>query len=340
MGRRGVTVLVGAVIVLMLSLGVMVAPVPYVVLKPGPTWDTLGESGDGEPVIKIDGEQVSDSAGQLHLTTVSVEPQVSLFDAIYAWFDREDAVVPEELIYPPDQSREEVEERNAEQFTRSQSAAETAALRHLGYPALVAVAAVVDGTPADGQLAAGDVIETVDGIEVTDVATLQRLVSAEPVGTTLTVGYLRGGQPGTVEITTAALGGDDSPRIGVAVTYEVDAPFELTIELERIGGPSAGLMFALGIIDKLEPEDLTGGKVIAGTGSIDEQGDVGAIGGIPQKLVAAREIGATAFLVPSPNCAEALANAQPGMTLVRVDTLEEALAGLAALRADRQPTSC
>jgi PDZ domain-containing protein len=340
MRRRGVTVLVGAVIVLLLSVGVMVAPVPYVVLKPGPTWNTLGEGRDGEPVIRIDGEEVSESAGQLHLTTVSVEPEISLFDAIYAWFDREDAVVPEELIYPPDQTRQEVEERNAEQFSRSQSTAETAALRHLGYPAQVAVVEVVDGSPADGRLAAGDVIETVDGVEVTDVATLQRLVAAGPVGTTLTVGYLRGGRPGTVELTTAAAGDDDPPRLGLAVTYEVDAPFELSIDLDRIGGPSAGLVFALGIIDKLEPEDLTGGEVIAGTGSIDEQGTVGAIGGIPQKLVAARAIGAAAFLVPSPNCAEALANAPPGMTLVRVDTLEQALAALADLRADRQPATC
>lgn len=332
--------LVGAVLVGLLSLGVMVAPVPYVVLKPGPTWDTLGQSSDGESVIEIDGEEVTESAGELHLTTVSVEPEVSLLDAIYAWFDREDAVVPEELIYPPDKTREEVEERNAEQFSRSQSTAETAALRHLGYPAEVAVVSVVDGTPAAGRLEAGDVIETVNGVEVTDPAELQDLVSAGPVGTTLTIGYRRSGEPGTAQVTTAAIGDDDTPRIGITAGYQVDAPFELSIGLERIGGPSAGLMFALGIIDKLDPEDLTGGEIIAGTGSINEQGGVGAIGGIPQKLVAAREIGATAFLVPSPNCAEALATAPPGMTLVRVDTLAGALDELATLRADREPTSC
>lgn len=333
--------LVGAVFVLLLSIGVMVAPVPYVVLKPGPTWDTLGEQTDGQPVIEIDGEQVTESAGELHLTTVSVEPDISLLDAIYGWFDRQDAVVPEELVYPPDQTREEVDERNAEEFTRSQTAAETAALRQLGYPAQVAVASVGDGTPAEGQLVAGDVIETVDGTEVTDVETLQNLVAAEPVGATLTVGYQRDGEPGTARITTEPIGdGDDTPRLGVQVTYQVDVPFELTIGLERIGGPSAGLMFALGIIDKLEPEDLTGGEIIAGTGSIDEQGTVGAIGGIAQKLVAAREIGAVAFLVPARNCAEAVANAQPGITLVRVETLAGALTELAALRADREPTTC
>ena len=333
--------LVGAVIVMVLSVGVMVAPVPYVVLEPGPTWDTLGEDG-GEPVIQVEGDGVSvtDSAGQLHMTTVSVDSEVDLLDAIYAWFDAEDAVVPEELIFPPDQTPEEVEQRNAEQFTRSQTAAETAALRQLGYPSVVAVASVAEGTPADGRLAAGDVIETVDGAEVTDVPTLQRLVTAQPAGTTLAIGYRRDGEPGRTEVTTAAVGEDDTPRLGVAVTYQVDAPFEVTIGLEDIGGPSAGLVFALGIIDKLEPEDLTGGRIIAGTGSIDELGNVGAIGGIAQKLVAAGQLGATAFLVPSPNCAEALANAPPGMTLIRVGTLEQALAGLADLRADRAPTGC
>lgn len=332
--------LVGAVFVLLLSIGVMLAPVPYVVLQPGPTWDTLGEQDDGEPVIAVEGEQASESAGELHLTTVSVEPDISLLDAIYGWFDRQDAVVPEELVYPPDQSREEVDERNAAEFTRSQTAAETAALRQLGYPAEVAVVSVGEGTPADGKLVAGDVLETVNGAEVADVETLQQLVAAEPAGATLTIDYRRDGEPGTARVTTEAIGDDDTPRLGVQVTHQVDAPFELTIGLERIGGPSAGLMFALGIIDKLEPEDLTGGQVIAGTGSIDEQGFVGAIGGIAQKLVAAGRIGAVAFLVPAPNCAEAVANAPAGLTLVRVETLDGALTELAALRADREPTTC
>jgi PDZ domain-containing protein len=333
-------VLVGAVIVMLLTLGVMVAPVPYVVLQPGPTWDTLGEGDNGEPVIEIEGDaEVSEGAGQLHLTTVSVQPDVSLVDAIYAWFDGEEAVVPEELVYPPEQSREEVEQRNAEQFTRSQSDAEVAALTYLGYPSVVSVGRVVDGTPAAGRLRDGDVITAVDGTEVSEAGQLQELIRAQPAGATLRIDYRRDGESGTVDLTTVA-GDDGTPRIGVEVAQEVDAPFELHIALERIGGPSAGLMFALGIIDKLDPEDLTGGEIIAGTGSIDSLGNVGPIGGIPQKLVAAREIGATAFFVPSANCAEALANAQPGLRMVTVDTLEDAIAGLAALREDRQPSTC
>jgi PDZ domain-containing protein len=342
MQRRGITVLVGAVVVLLLTLGVMVAPVPYVVLQPGPTWDTLGDGNDGEPVLEFDGEaELSDSAGELHLTTVSVQPSVNLLDAIYAWFDSDDAVVPEELVYPPEQSREEVEQRNAEQFTRSQSDAEVAALSYLGYPSRVRVVTVVADAPATGLLSAGDVLTSVNGAELTEAEQLRGLVTAEPAGATLTIGYVRDGEPGTAEVTTASLGnGDDTPRLGVEVAEEVDAPFELTIGLERIGGPSAGLMFALGIIDKLDPEDLTGGEIIAGTGTIDGAGKVGAIGGVPQKLVAADQIGAIAFLVPAANCAEAAANAPPGLTLVRVETLADAVDALAALRADREPAAC
>jgi PDZ domain-containing protein len=185
------------------------------------------------------------------------------------------------------------------------------------------------------------VITSVDGVEVTEATRLQELVTAEPPGATLTIGYLRGDRPATVEVTTEP-GGEDgqTPRVGVEVANEMDTPFELSIELDEIGGPSAGLMFALGIIDKLDPADLTGGATIAGTGTIDGQGNVGPIGGAPQKLVAARDAGATVFLVPSDNCPAAVANQQPGLSLIRVDTLQGALAELAALREGRNPTSC
>ncbi len=332
--------LVGAIIVAVLTAGVMAAPVPYVILDPGPTVDTLGER-DGKPVIQITGTPTSTSEGQLRLTTVGVEPDVNLLTVIRAWFDDDEAVVPRELIYPPDRSPEEVEEQNQRQFTQSQDSAEVAALRHLGYPAKVVVRDVPEGMPAHGTLRAGDVITSVDGDEVTSVEQLQDLVTRHPAGTTLKIGYLRGDEPGTVEVTTAADEQDGrTPRVGVAVAHEMDVPFEINFEIDRIGGPSAGLMFALGIIDLLEPEDLTGGLVIAGTGTIDDNGTVGPIGGLPQKLIAARDVGATVFLVPADNCAEAVAHRPDGLTLVRVETLQDALAGLAAVREGRTPATC
>jgi len=338
MRRRGVTVLLGALITALLAYGVLAAPVPYVVLGPGPTVDTLGRSA-GKEVIQISGFETSTSAGQLRLTTVGVRPKVGLREAISGWLSDSEAVVPYEVIYPPGQTEEEVEQRNADDFAASQTTAETAALRELGYPVRVQVKAVTPEGPATGTLRVGDVITSVDGEPVTAAARLTELIRAEPEGSTLTIGYTRDDQPATVRITTRAQDGGP-PRIGVEIADEQPRPFELTIDLDEIGGPSAGLMFALGIIDKIQPEDLTGGKVIAGTGTIDAAGDIGPIGGIPQKLVGARAADAVAFLVPEANCAEAVANAIPDLPLIRVGTLPEALDALADLRAGRQPPLC
>ncbi|MFY1634024.1 PDZ domain-containing protein [Solwaraspora sp. WMMB335] len=338
MKRRGVTVILGALLTALLAYGVFAAPVPYVVLGPGPTVDTLGSS-DGAEVIQISGTETSESAGQLRLTTVGVRPNVGLREAVTGWLRDSEAVVPYEVIYPPGQTQEEVEERNAEDFAASQTSAETAALRQLGYPVQVQVRAVTPDGPSVGLLQVDDVITSVDGTEVTSATELTELIRAEPEGTALTIGYTRDGEPGAVPITTRATDGGP-PRIGIEIVEEQPHPFELTIDLDEIGGPSAGLMFALGIIDKLDPDDLTGGKIIAGTGTIDHEGTVGAIGGIPQKLVGAKSAGAVAFLVPAANCEEALANAQPDLPLLRVATLDEALDALATLRTGGDPTLC
>ena len=129
------------------------------------------------------------------------------------------------------------------------------------------------------------------------------------------------------------------PRVGFTPELTSSAPFTLDIPIENIGGPSAGLMLALGIIDKIKPEDLTGGKIIAGTGTIDAVGTVGPIGGVPQ-LLAAKAAGAVYFLTPKDNCAEAVANALPGLPLVRVGSLDEALTALEAIRGNRAPQLC
>lgn len=338
MRRRGVTVLLGALITALLSVGVLAAPIPYVVLGPGPTVNTLGKEKDKE-VIQVSGQETSASAGQLRLTTVGVQPDVKLLSAIAGWFSGDEAVVPRELIYPPGQTEKQVDERNAEDFAASQSSAETAALRELGYPVQVTVKAVRDDGPSAGLLRPGDVVTSVNGKPVTTAGKLTELIRAEPAGTRLTVGYQRGGAAGTADVTSRA-SDEGQPRIGVEIEQRQPHPFELKIDLTDIGGPSAGLMFALGIIDKIKPADLTGGKIIAGTGTIDDEGQVGPIGGIPQKLVGARDAGAVAFLVPADNCAEAVRNPQPGLPMYRVASLDDALAALDTLRAGGQPTRC
>ncbi|MFI6161007.1 PDZ domain-containing protein [Micromonospora haikouensis] len=337
MRRRGVTVLLGALLTALLSFGVLNAPIPYVVLGPGPTVNTLG-TVDGKEVIQVTGRATSTSAGQLRLTTVGVQPTVRLRSALAGWFSADEAVVPRELVYPPGETQQEVEQRNEEDFRNSQTSAETAALRELGFPVQVQVKTVTAGGPSEGVLSPGDIVTSVDGTPVTSAGKLTELIRAKPAGTGLTVGYTRAGAAATARITSRE--SDGRPRIGVEIDQQQPHPFTLSIDLGDIGGPSAGLMFALGIVDKLEPADLTGGTIIAGTGTIDDEGRVGPIGGIAQKLVGAKDSGAKVFLVPEANCAEAVRNPQPDLPLLRVGSLADALTALETLRAGGQPTRC
>jgi PDZ domain-containing protein len=338
MRRRGATVALGGVLLALLVWQAFFSvSVPYVALGPGPTVNTLGQA-DKHDVISVTGIQTSTSKGQLRLVTVSVTSELTLFDAVKGWVQHDYAVVPRELIYPPNQTQQQVDQQNAQEFKDSQSSAETAALTKLGYPIQVTVSEVTASSSAAGVLNVGDVITSVDGTAVTTTAKLTELIRAKPAGTPRTLGYLRGGVAGTVSITTRAEGG--TPRIGVKVLPKQPHPFQLKIDLDRIGGPSAGLMFTLGIIDKIKPEDLTGGVLIAGTGTIDDAGNVGPIGGIPQKLVAAKRDAAKVFLTPAANCAEAMDNAVPGLPLAKVATVDDALAALQAIREHRQPAPC
>lgn len=338
MRRRGITVLLGAILLSALLALISVVRVPYVEMGPGPTWDTLGRSDD-QPIISVTGAPTSTSKGQLRLTTVNVVDRLTIVQGLRSWWSSDYAVVPRELVYPPDQTKKEVDTRNAEQFRESQTSAETAALAELGYPIEVTVTDLTAGYPASSQLKVDDVLVSVDGVPIVNRDQLAEQVRAKPAGTARQVTYRRAGQTATVSLTTVA-DADGNPRLGVQIRNAQPHPFELKIQLERIGGPSAGLMFALGIIDLLKPEDLTGGLVIAGTGTIADDGSVGPIGGVPQKLVAAKATGAKVFLTPGRNCAEAVANAQPGLPLAKVDTLDDALAALEALRQERTPRLC
>jgi PDZ domain-containing protein len=199
---------------------------------------------------------------------------------------------------------------------------------------------VTAGGAAVGLLQVNDVITEVDGTKVTDPSTLSPIIRAKPVGTTFTVGYTRAGKAGSVRITSKTTGTDKTPRLGVEVGDKQPHPFDVKIDLDKIGGPSAGLMFTLGILDKLTPEDMTGGKIIAGTGTIDDDGNVGPIGGIPQKLVGAKSAGAQLFLVPKDNCAEALKNAVPGLPMAEVATVDDALTALKTFTSGGTPKPC
>ncbi|AGL18798.1 PDZ domain-containing protein [Actinoplanes sp. N902-109] len=247
--RRGVLLLVGALVTALLGLAVGTFPLPYVALEPGPTVDTLG-TDQGKEVITVTGADVSDSAGQLRLTTIQVRTRLSLGQAIDAWTDSGRAMVPRDVVYPPGQTTQEIDRKNSQDFKDSETSAEKIAREKIG------------------------------------------------------------------------------------------KPFQVSFDLDRIGGPSAGLMFTLGIIDKLTPADLTGGRIIAGTGTIDDAGTVGRIGGIPQKLLGAKAAGAQLFLVPAGNCAEAARNAVPGLPMAEVGTVDDALTALRTFAAGGLPRQC
>jgi PDZ domain-containing protein len=338
--RRMAVLTAGAVLLLVFGVLGTALPVPYVAQVPGPTFNTLGKL-DGKPIIEIQGRERNDVDGNLNLTTVGVgQGGLSLVQAVRGWFDSEVSVVPEESVYPPERTVEQTRQANREAFLTSEQAAETAALEHLGYPEKVVVQGVPDGSPSHGRLEENDAIEAVDGRPTPDAKTLDAVLSTIEGGSTATVSYTRLGKPGSTTVTTKAAGNRTGALLGITIRDQPSAPFDVDIQIADVGGPSAGLMLTLGILDLVGDDDLTGGAVVAGTGTIDAQGQVGPIGGIPLKMVAARDIGADLFLVPAENCAEAKAAPDPSFPLARVATLDDALKALADHEAGRTPAPC
>jgi PDZ domain-containing protein len=342
MSRRGATLGVSLALAVGLGVGGSQLPVPYVGLGPGPVFNTLGAPG-GHPLIVVPADRDHPAGGELDLTTVNVYPDLKLGEAIAKWFDPSFAVVPREVIYPPGQSVKEADKETAREMTESQQHAVTAALCALGTPvvARVAVDEVGNGSPAaTAGLKKDDTVAAIDGTKVDSICTLRRLMRAHQPGDTVSVTYRRSGTDKTVDVATrkADVAPDGAPLMGVGlVEREQRPPFTVTIALNDVGGPSAGLMFALGIYDRLTAGDLTGGKIVAGTGSIDDDGSVGPIGGIQQKLVAAKQHGAAFFLVPDGNWDEANGSAPDGLRLVRVATLDQALDAVRAIGAGTTP---
>ena len=337
MSRRSLTLLIASVgTAVAIAVSVLV-PVPYVILGPGPTLNTLGKDSSGQPLITISGHPSYPTTGHLNLVTVSYQGcagnRFNIFTALVAWLNPHQAVVPEGEICPAGQTQKQTQEQDTQEMTSSQSTATAAALTqlHIPYSTEVVVVQAQKGFPAYGVLKAGDVITKVDGQPVTSQGGLTRLVYAHPVGSTLTLTVIRDGQSRQVEVGTRQSGGH--PVMGVQITEQYKFPFDVKISVGDIGGPSAGMMFSLGIIDKLTKLNLTAGRFIAGTGEITASGQVQPIGGIQQKMVGARNAGATIFLTPASNCADTKGAVPAGLRLVKVSTLNQAVTYLEALKA-------
>ena len=336
MSRRSLTLLIASVgTAVAIAVSVLV-PVPYVILGPGPTLNTLGKDSAGRPLITISGHPTYPVNGHLNMVTVSYRGcqgnRFNIFTALVAWLNPHQAVVPESEICPAGQTQKQTQEQNTQEMTSSQQTATAAALTelHIPYSTEVVVVNPEQGFPAYGVLKAGDVITAVDGKPVTSQAGLSKLIYAHPAGSTLTLTITRNGQSHEVQVGTRSSGGH--PVMGVQITEEYKFPFQVKISVGDIGGPSAGMMFALGIIDKLTAMDLTAGRFIAGTGEIEPSGKVDPIGGIQQKMIGARNAGATIFLTPAANCADTKGAVPAGLRLVKVSTLNQAVTDLEALK--------
>jgi PDZ domain-containing protein len=350
--RRAVTLAVSGTLLAGFAAGALFQPVPYAELTPGPTFNVLGTqdgTASGTPLITITGTKTYPTTGQLRMVTVGVSEesyQMPLGEAIAGWLSSDQAIVPKETIYPAGQTQQQSDAQNTQEMTDSQDSAVTAALAALNIKPTgseVVIASVTDGGPSAGKLQAGDVIDAVDGTAVgtggqSGMNEVTSAIQKLNPGAQVTFEVSRDGKKQA--ITTGSENNAGKAEVGISIESENVFPFTVSIQLNNVGGPSAGMMFALGIIDKITDTNLTGGRVVAGTGTIDADGNVGAIGGIQMKTIGARDAGATVFLAPASNCAEAKANQPAGLELVKVNTLKDALNALADIREGKTPPLC
>ena len=338
--RRTLTLVVALVPILVFGLLLGLVTVPFVSLGPGPTFDTLGEY-DGKAVVAIDGTPVKPTSGHLNMTTVSQRDGLSLGQALVLWGSGSQQLVPRDLVFPPEKSREDIEKSQNADFQNSEDNAEYAALNYLKFAKAVTVEKVTDPGPSAGKLQVGDAIDKVDGTPVPDVEAFTKILKATKPDQTITLDFRRkNAKPGTATVTLGRNDDRDYGFLGIAVQNAPWAPFTVDFNLANIGGPSAGLMFSLAVVDKLNEGNLNGGKFVAGTGTISGDGTVGPIGGITHKMSTAAEAGATVFLVPKENCDEARTAHQDTMTLIKAENLTQTVDALHTLTAGGQPPTC
>ncbi len=341
MTRQTWTAIVSATTFVVLAILLAVVPIPFVTWSPGGVRDTLGEI-DGKPTIQISGIQTYPTTGQLDMSIVAstpVDSRLSLPQALmYYWLPNRDSL-PRNSVYPPGKSAEQLEAEDTEMMETAKDDAVVAALQAANeqVTAMPVVFAVTVGGPAHDRLKPGDLIVSVDGVPTPDNESVGREVRRHQVGDHISFVVLRNKVQTDVEVTTVESTTQPGvPVVGITVNtgykYEPDIAFELG---EQVGGPSAGLVFAVAIYDKITAGALLEGSHVAGTGTISATGDVGGIGGIQEKIAAAEADGATAFLVPQANCGD-LEGVRTDMRLIRVQTLQGALGALRDLqRPDR-----
>ncbi len=305
---------------------------PYAIESPGPTINTLGEqdeNGKPTPLIVVADLATYPTEGSLKFTTVRIQGgpgyPVDLWEVLGAWLDPARDVSPVDDVFDPEASKEQVAEENAVQMQGSQQEATAVALRAVGkqVPTYIVIAGFTPSSKGKDVLKAKDRLESIGGTKVTGVDSVRSALAAVKPGDTVKLVVSRGGKQVPVSVPTIE-GQNGGAALGVLLGVDHDFPAKITINAGAVGGPSAGLMFSLGIYDKLTPGALTGDHQIAGTGTIDDQASVGPIGGIRQKMAGARDGGADYFLAPADNCNEVVGNVPDGLQVFKVATFDEA----------------
>ena len=319
--RQRVTVVAGVLALIGLVFSLNFYQLPVVALSPGPMEDVLAR-------LKVEGSPVYGSEGKLYLTSVGIDDNVRFYEALLDMANRDIQLVPRGRLYPEDQDSEEVDEENAQLMDRSKETATVVALREVGYdiePSGVRITQVVSGAQADGKLKAGDEILRADGRAVDSTEEVRKAITSHKPGERVDFRVKRDKDERTVSVEVQEV--ENEPRVGILLRdLFPDLPVKVTIDTQNnIGGPSAGLMFTLSIIDKLTSEDLTGGRRIAGTGAIDLDGSVLPVGSVDEKLIAVHRLGVTTFLIPADNCDEVRGQVPDGLRLVKVAKLDDAL---------------
>lgn len=332
--------------VMTLVSAAMIVPLPFYLERPGRTL-SLGACVDVE-------SDTAALAGDFLLTTINVAPATTV-GAVRGIADDEAAVVPRRQLLPPGIESEEFFNRQRAVFADTTEVAAAVGLQAAGYDVSfggdgVVVARILPGTPAAAQLRPGDVIVGIDGSTITVESELREAIEGTAPGTPLRLQVQREGEQLDVEVAPELVQG--VAVIGIlpqTLHPRVDLPVDVDASTGPIGGPSAGLMIALTVYDKvLSDVDLAAGRVIAGTGSITQDGRVGPIGGVPLKVLAADAQGADVFLAPVGDHPAAVAAVPAGSPLrvVPVETFEQARTALletvgeVSRAGDAQPEDC
>ena len=304
-----------------LSVAASAIVVPFYAYNPGPVYeiDNFVDAAGGE------------LNGEFYMLTI-IQHEASALEGFLAMFDPTVDLYERAVINPDDLTPEERRLRNLQLQQSSQESAQLVALSYLGYELTgdgALVVAVLEGVPADGILLVGDIVTGVNGIRVFSNTELAPIISESEIGETVTLTVLRGEETLDLVLELTSLESDpDRPVVGFSSSIfrprAIDPP-EFDIDSRNVGGPSAGLMYTLGLIDLLSDSDLLEGRNIAGTGTIRRDTSVGPIGGIRQKVVAAEAAGAEAMFVPDANWDDAQTVPTDGMELVRVSSLQDAL---------------